>query len=790
MPPHLIMIKTCCSFPTQVRAEEPARFFRDANSFVASSQEAIQRSAPHIYLSALPFADKNSLVYKTFAPLCTGIISVNLTGVSHHAGRLVMTITGHEGVVNSVAYSSDGRVLASASADGTVRVWDMRSGEEITTPLRSEDGAVWSVAIAPDCKTIVSGTEGGVVCRWSLANAHIAAQRLSGHHDAVTSLMYSPDGSRLASASLDNTVRLWNAETYQQQAVLRGHTDKVHSIAFSPNSQALATGSEDHTIQLWDVATGKPRYKLPYDHAKPIHSLCFLPDGQKMVAGSGVDIIMCKPKTGKCTTLVHSGSNPVLSVSPSPDGISLVSAHGNGVCLSTLPRFLVKTSSVVLEGHTQTVRAATFSHNGLYIASVSDDHTIRIWNASGGSELQPTAAHRVTNNEAVSALIMSDCRTLAGHSDYLRSVAVSPDGAAIVSGSDDCSVRVWNAQSGVAMFPPLLGHTNWVTSVTISSDGQLIASGSRDRTIKLWDLQTGKEIGEPMQGHSDDVMAVVFSPDARWLASGSEDKTVRIWDVATQRPSKVGPISCHNSVRTVVISPDGRLVVVGDHSGYISFWQSETGQPARKPLRTNLDFLCSIGFSRDGTRIVAVGEHRTERVQVWSANTGEQILALTGHTSTVYSATYSPDGRLIVTGSADTTVRLWDAVTGAPIALPAGHGSLVRSVAFTPDGCFIVSGSDDGTIKVLDRTRATIACTASNEDTAASLSVTIMDNGWLQTPSGELLLWVPTEYHQYLYAPQGSPRVAIMLDNSGWHRGKSWTSCWRANASDSNSHVL
>jgi len=422
----------------------------------------------------------------------------------------------------------------------------------------------------------------------------------------------------------------------------------------------------------------------------------------------------------------------------------------------------------------------------LYIASASDDRTIRIWNASGGLEVHATATREVTGNEEVSSVIMSDCRTLTGHRSEVNSVAVSSDGMVIVSGSNDHSVRVWDAQTGAAMLSPLLGHTHPVQSVAISSDGRLAASGSWDSTVRLWDLQTGKAVGEPMRGHSDWVRAVVFSPDAWWLASGSDDKTVRIWDVATQQPSKIGPFSCENDMLAVAVSPDGRFVAGGDLDGHLSIWQSDKGQPVGDPLQTNLDYVRSIGFSPDGARIVAGGSH----VRVWNISVRELVFSLTGHSSTVWSATYSPDGRMIGTSSSDNTVRLWDAVTGAPIALLAGHSSYVISIAFTPDSHSVVSGSADRTIRVRDRTRAVIAYPASDGDVVTSLRATILDNGWLQSPSAELLLWVPTDYRLYLHAHASSPRVVVSFDKRGWHRGQSWTSCWLADASDPPAHVL
>jgi len=701
-----------------------------------------------------------------------------------------MTLIGHEGAVKSLAYSPDGRLLASASTDGTVRVWDVRTGEEMISPLCSNDGAVSSVAFSPNGKNVVSGAENGTACVWSLSDAHGIPQRLNRHSGAVSSVLYSPDGSCLASASL-NSAFLWNAETNQERAVLTGHSGEVHALAFSSDSRLLATGSEDQTIQIWDIATGKPKYTSCNPHRKPIYSLGFLPHSQKVAAGSGDDIILCKPKHGKNTVPLHSGSGPVISIDPSSDGLLLVSAYGNSVCLSTLPQPRVENSSVVLDGHTETVRAATFSHNGLYIASASDDRTIRIWNASGRAEVQPAIA-QATDIEAISALIMSDSRRLMGHRSSVRSITVSPDGAVIVSGSDDHSVSLWDARTSAEVLPPLLGHTGSVHSVAISSDGRIVASGSSDNTIRLWDLQTGKPFGKPMQGHSSEVKAVVFSPNTLWLASGSNDKTVRIWDVATQKSSTVGPLFCDDSVLTVAVSPDGRLIAAGGVDGRISFWCSQIGQPAFQHLPTSLSHVNSIMFSPSGEQIVSGGWKRDgeQCLGIWDISTRMQVATLTGHSKGVNSAVYSLDGRFIGTASDDTTVRIWNAQTGEPIARMAGHRDWVQSVAFIPSGRSIVSCSDDSCIRIWDLTGAPGVFPVSDSDSTTLLHFATLHNGWLQAPTGELLVWVPNEYHRYLYELEGS-RVVIRVDNSSLKiQGTSWASCWHADSSDPRFHAM
>ena len=692
-----------------------------------------------------------------------------------------MTLTGHEGPVHSIAYSPDGRLLASGSADGTVRIWDMRTGEEAMAPLRSGDGAAWAIAFAPDAKSLVSGTDGGMVCVWNLLAAHISVTHLSGHTSPVLSVAVSPTGSHIASGSRDTTVRLWNVETNQQPMILDGHSEAVHSLAFSPDGLLLASGSEDKTLQFWETSTGKLRKHSPQRHESAIHSLCFLPNGEKVTVGSGHKILICKVKNGQKTATTYSGSESILSVSASSDGQSLVSAHGNSVCVTALPRFAGRASSSMLDGHSARVCAVTFSPDGLYIASASEDHTIRIWRNGDKAEALPSPAADISNRD-ISSQTMSDTHELMGHKNPVFSVAVSPDGASIVSGGADRSIRIWDIQTGKERLPPLQGHESWVWSVAISPNGRLVASGSGDKTVRLWDAQTGVTVGQPMQDHTESVYSVVFSPDGLWLVSGSGDKTVRIWDVATQRSLNWSPLECRNGVNSVAFSPNGQLVAAGDESGGITIWHSQTGQPAREPLDTSTMLSISIGFSPDGRSIAAGGGSGATNIvlaQTWDISTGENVLNLSGHTNGVRSVSYSSNGRFIATGSDDYTVRLWDAATGTLLST-LSRNSRVWSVAFTPNCQSIVSGSIDSTVCIWTIRRVIPASSKDSASAAKTLNSAMLVDGWLKGPSGELLLWVPTQYYQYIYALRNvTRRVEMAVGENGLHRGESWTSCWR-----------
>ncbi|KAI0033900.1 WD40-repeat-containing domain protein, partial [Vararia minispora EC-137] len=325
------------------------------------------------------------------------------------------------------------------------------------------------------------------------------------------------------------------------------------------------------------------------------------------------------------------------------------------------------------------VRSVAFSPDGTRIVSGSGDKTIRVWDTRTGQ---------------------LDMPPIEGHIDYVHSVAFSPDGTRIVSGSDDKTVRVWNAQTGQLEMPPIKGHTYSVRSVAFSPDGTRIVSGSEDKTVRVWNARTGQLELSLIKGHTSWVNSVAFSPDGTRIVSGSDDQTTRVWNAQTSQLG-MSPIQGHtDSVYSVAFSPDGTRIVSGSGDKTIRVWNAQTGQLEMPPIKGRAGLVSSVAFSPDGTRIVSSSANG--RIHVWNAQTGQfETPPIEGHTSWVSSVAFSPDGTRIVSGSRDETIRVWNAQTGQ-LAMPPikGHTWVIRSVAFSPDGTRIVSGSDDKTVRV------------------------------------------------------------------------------------------
>ncbi|KAF5343672.1 hypothetical protein D9758_014687 [Tetrapyrgos nigripes] len=353
-------------------------------------------------------------------------------------------------------------------------------------------------------------------------------------------------------------------------------------------------------------------------------------------------------------------------------------------------------------------------------------------------------------------------------------ISVSPDGTRIVSGSEDGTVRIWDAQTGTAIGEPLQGHEGSVQSVAFSPDGARIVSGSYDSTVRIWDAQTGTAIGKPLQGHEGQVQSVAFSPDGARIVSGSNDRTVRIWDAQTG--TAIGePLQGHeNWVSSVAFSPDGARIVSGSYDSTVRIWDAQTGTAIGEPLQGHTYWVQSVAFSPDGARIVSGSYDST--VRIWDAQTGTAIgEPLQGHEDCVQSVAFSPDGARIVSGSYDRTVRIWDARTGTAIGEPPqGHEDWVQSVAFSPDGARIVSGSHDRAVTI-PSTGCSLSCKYNNW--------TIGKDGWIRFPGIDCgIVWIPHEYRPTLCTPQNP----IIISQKGCTRlsfdkvvyGRDWAQCF------------
>ncbi|MBW4575480.1 MAG: protein kinase [Aphanothece sp. CMT-3BRIN-NPC111] len=279
--------------------------------------------------------------------------------------------------------------------------------------------------------------------------------------------------------------------------------------------------------------------------------------------------------------------------------------------------------------------------------------------------------------------------TLTGHSNLVSSVAISPDGQTLASGSWDHTIKIWNLSTGKVK-STLTGHSNLVSSVAISPDGQTLASGGFDHTIKIWNLSTGK-VKSTLTGHSDLVNSVAISSDGQTLASGSNDKTIKIWNLSTGKVKST--LTGHSDwANSVAISPDGQTLASGSNDKTIKIWNLSTGK-VKSTLTGHSYLVSAVAFSSDGQTLASGSGDTT--IKIWNLSTGKVKSTLTGHSHVVSAVAFSSDGQTLASGSNDKTIKIWNLSTGELVRTLTGHSGLVHSVAFSPDGQTLASGSGE-----------------------------------------------------------------------------------------------
>jgi WD40 repeat protein/serine/threonine protein kinase/tetratricopeptide (TPR) repeat protein len=588
-------------------------------------------------------------------------------------GHVCLTLKGHTSLVVAVAYSPDGHRLASASQDRTVKVWDAATGQELRS-FKAHTGQVWSVAFSSNGQRLA--TAGDQTAKMWDVRGEPDVLTLKGFPSGVADVAFSPDGQRLATAAGiqqgigastliagEAATKVWDASTGRELFALPGTAGGVVSVVFSPDGRHLATGSEDGTAKLWDAHSGLELLEFKR-HTKRVRKVVFSPDGRRLATASWDGTKVWDADTGEnVLTLAGIADRVVFS----PNGRRLATADWT-TRTATIWDALSGQKLRTFTGHEGNVSGVAFSPDGRRLATTGqDDETARVWDAVTGQQLLK----------------------LTGHSGAVDAVAYSRDGQRLVTTGYDHTVKVWDALTGRELLS-LTGHTNTVFCVAFSPDGQRLATGGWD-AARIWD---GRPIPEPVafRGHGGSVNGVAFSPDGQRLATVGADHMAKIWDPGSGRLllTLVGHTA---SIRTVAFSSDGRYLATGGDDRTARIWDALTGRPLYT-LLVRGSRVSALAFSPDGQRLATVSAGATRRegtTQVWDARTGRELHALNGYKTAVDRLAFRPDGQRLATAGGDGVTKVWDVQTGQEVADPEAAKFLasVHDPALSPDGRYL-----------------------------------------------------------------------------------------------------
>ncbi|MBI2806978.1 MAG: serine/threonine protein kinase [Planctomycetes bacterium] len=553
-------------------------------------------------------------------------------------GKILKIFQGHTNVITSLAFHPTKALLASASYDQTIKLWNLDTGLEVAT-LRGHTDTVDQVVFSPKGDRLASASRDLSVRVWDHAafpNDPVASVRiLAGHERPVTGVAFHPDGLLLASGSRDRAVKIWNLMTGQLDKTLLGHDGEIEAIAYSADGKTLVSGGgrskQRGEVHIWED-DGKTHFQRD-GLSDTIHSVAVSKDGK--VAAAGMDGLVRIWNRARTSEAISFRADPqaVYDVTFAPDGLTLATAGHNGRVSLWNSSGGLETFSLSALG---SVKAVAFNPKGSFLAAASPRGEVRVWNLEYPE--QPIVSNY--------------------HKGVVNALAFSPDGNLLASGGEDQTVRV--SQFRKPGLPPvaLQGHSGAIHALAYRPDGALLASAGEDETIRLHDPANGKLVKE-LRGHALGILCLAFSPDGEWLASGSYDKTVRLWDLKTDG-KRNAVLPAHSLVvNTVAFSPKGDFLASAGKDKIIRVWNVAERKEAYA-LQGTPSGVLSLAWHPRGRRIISVGEDRM--IRLWDIVTKQEILEFEDHLGALRTLAISADGRFLAGGGTG-IVRVWQAST-------------------------------------------------------------------------------------------------------------------------------